>query len=386
MPNNKWKRIALTQPEFKGGGGESILAWAIEALKDVYDITVITTDKIDLRFMNSFYRTNLQSEDFNICRVFPLLSLFPRSLYILKRHLVMLYCKRVSKQFDLFFSTQNEMDFGVKGIQYIHFPVHAGNLEIDSQQNSGVWNQRDSTIRRIYQWISASISGYKEAGVRHNLTLVNSGWTKELVKSAYGIESKIIYPPVLSDISIRPWKERENGFVCIGWIRPEKQIEKVIDILSLVRNKGFDIDLHIIGSVWDKAYSKKLFGSYEHTNNWLHFEGVVDRDTLASIIAQHRFGIHGFTNEHFGIAVAEMVKAGCIVFVPDGGGQTEIVGLDDRVIYQNEEDAVEKIIKILQDQDAQELLTSEMILHGAHYSSEQFVNSVRSMVKEILRG
>ena len=43
-------------------------------------------------------------------------------------------------------------------------------------------------------------------------------------------------------------------------------------------------------------------------------------------MATHRYGIHGMREEHFGMAPAEMARAGAIVWVPRGGGQTEIVG------------------------------------------------------------
>lgn len=374
------KRIALVHPEIKGGGGESVLAWTIQALMDNYSVTVITTDEINLNFINSFYKTNLQKGQFGFCRVFPLAALSPRRLYVLKRHLIMRYCKSISRQFDIFFSTQNEMDFGVRGIQYIHFPVHADNSILEVNTTSRDWHQRDSQIHTIYRRASIAVSDFREQGIRRNITVVNSNWTKELVKKAYNIESNVVFPPVLSDISPRPWKERENGFVCVGWIRPEKQIDKVIEIVSLVRRKGFDIDLHIIGPVWDKAYSNKLLTTFAHNNNWLHFEGALDRIALSNIIGQHRFGIHGYQNEHFGVAVAEAAKAGCIVFVPDGGGQREIVDFNYRVIYQNEKDAVEKIIKILRDQHAQEEISQEMMLRGARFSSGRFVEQIRKLV------
>jgi glycosyltransferase involved in cell wall biosynthesis len=41
-----------------------------------------------------------------------------------------------------------------------------------------------------------------------------------------------------------------------------------------------------------------------------------------------RYGIHGMLDEHFGMAPAELAAAGCIVFVPNDGGQVEIVDDD----------------------------------------------------------
>ena len=40
----------------------------------------------------------------------------------------------------------------------------------------------------------------------------------------------------------------------------------------------------------------------------------------------------------------KMLKGGCIPFVPNDGGPVEIIGGDKRLIYQSEEEAVEKII------------------------------------------
>ena len=68
-----------------------------------------------------------------------------------------------------------------------------------------------------------------------------------------------------------------------------------------------------------------------------------------TLIPQHRYGIHGMTGEHFGIAPAELQLAGCLTFVPSDGGQTEIVEGDERVMYHDVDDAVRKISHVLSD-------------------------------------
>jgi len=59
------------------------------------------------------------------------------------------------------------------------------------------------------------------------------------------------------------------------------------------------------------------------------------------------YGIHANRDEHFGIAPAEMMASGCIVFVHNGGGQVEIMGRDLRLCYQTDKAAVEKILGIV---------------------------------------
>ncbi len=49
------------------------------------------------------------------------------------------------------------------------------------------------------------------------------------------------------------------------------------------------------------------------------------------------------------MAPAELARAGCIVWVPRGGGQMEIVGDEPALMYDSEDDAVAKIVRTLED-------------------------------------
>ena len=60
--------------------------------------------------------------------------------------------------------------------------------------------------------------------------------------------------------------------------------------------------------------------------------------------------------EHFGMAPAEMVRAGMIVWVPNGGGQVEIVGNDPRLVYESDEQAIDQIVQVLGNPDEQRRL------------------------------
>jgi len=378
------KSIAIVHPDIKGGGGEAVLAWTLEALKRDYRLTVITIDNVDVSFFNNFYGTSLSQDEFSVSRICPFLARFPHTLYLFRRHLVMRYCKAIKEEYDMFFSTQNELDFGVRGMQYIHFPVHADELMRELNQLPKHRFYKDSYLRNLYKYVCIRLSNFDKAGIGQNVTLVNSDWTGNLVKGVYNIQNTTVYPPVFFNNPVLAWGDRENGFISIGWIIPQKNFDKIINVLSAVRNNGFDIHLHIIGPVRDKAYAAQILRLCELNQEWLFFEGLISRSDLVNFIARHRFAIHGMEHEHFGIAVAEAAKGGCIVFIPNGGGQREIVDFDYRVIYQDEEDAVKKIITILRDRHVQEMLSSEMLLRSALFSPEYFMDRVRSLVKDII--
>ena len=81
----------------------------------------------------------------------------------------------------------------------------------------------------------------------------------------------------------------------------------MIEIIGAVRDAGFDVHLHIIGPVGDRFYYREI-KKMQRKNSWIILEGLVDRQKLTSIISEHKYGIHGRSNEHFGIGVVEMIK------------------------------------------------------------------------------
>ncbi|MEO0236271.1 MAG: glycosyltransferase [candidate division WOR-3 bacterium] len=120
----------------------------------------------------------------------------------------------------------------------------------------------------------------------------------------------------------------------------------------------------------------------KENSKWLFIEEGLSRSELIRLISRHRYGIHGKINEHFGIAVAEMVKLGLIVFVHNSGGQVEIVQ-DPALIYNAEEDAVIKIERILRDESLQISLHQTLLKRGLIFSVEAFTEKIRQLTEEL---
>jgi glycosyltransferase involved in cell wall biosynthesis len=179
------------------------------------------------------------------------------------------------------------------------------------------------------------------------------------------------------------WDERENGFVCVGRVAPEKRMDAVIGILHQVRQHGFDIHLHILGGQDDSPFAKKVQALASRHRPWVFLEGRVAGETKRELMARHRFGINGRKSEPFGIAVAELVKAGCLTFVPNGGGQTEIVD-HPSLIFDNDDDAIHKIVSALENPPLQTALADHLRERSPELSTERFQGTVRSLVAEFL--
>ena len=99
-------------------------------------------------------------------------------------------------------------------------------------------------------------------------------------------------------------------------------------------------------------------------------------------MATHRYGIHGMREEHFGMAPAEMIRAGLIVWVPRGGGQVEIVGDEPALTYETEEEAASAILRVITDPAEQDRLRRHLAERSSLFGTDRFVKEVRSIVAQ----
>ena len=359
------RKIAILHPHFGWGGGEAVCVWAIHALKDEFDIDLIVTEKdVTIYKINNFYETNFSDHDFNIINIF-----FPIRGYLLQNHLTQRYFKNNSKKYDFAISTNNEMDFGKKGIQYIHYPI--------------LKKGKKNILKKLYKKIVFSLSKYQFKSMQNNLTLTNSLWTKRQIKKIYNLESKVLYPSLVGKFPLIKEEEKQEGFVCIGRITPAKEFEKVIEILSEVKKKFPSITLDIIGYIEDKKYFKKIEDMVNKKSDWIKIRTNLSHKEIKESIIKFKYGIHGMKNEHFGIVILEMIKAGVIPFVANDGGQVEIVD-DENLIYRDKEDAVKKIEKILGNSLLQKKVFKKVQEQNKKFSKEVFAKQISEIVNKFI--
>jgi glycosyltransferase involved in cell wall biosynthesis len=214
--------------------------------------------------------------------------------------------------------------------------------------------------------------------------VANSRWTAAVLEREFGLVAhRVQFPPVPAAFPAVPWIEREDGFVCIGRVVPEKRMDAVIRILEQVRLRGHNVHLHILGGLGDSPFGQKVKQLAAGRHEWVFLEGRTIGEEKRNLIARHRYGINARDNEPFGIAPAELVKGGCITFVA-GGGQTEIVD-DSMLTFTDEHDAVTKIEAVLASAGLQENLRRHLAGRAQEFSTEKFMRTVRELVSEFLR-
>lgn len=377
------KRVLLVQPSLQPpGGGNGVAAWALQALATEHRVTVLSWEPVDVGPINRFFGTTLRGGDFDSI-VVPrtwrlLLDHLPVPAMLLRLSLLMRHTRTVSAGFDVIFGFHNETDFGRRGIQYIHYPSYLRpRPSVDLR-----WYHATPAVSMYYAFADG-VAGFSLDRLKANLTLVNSNWTGERVRALLGGDPVTIYPPVEGTGSGLPWEERTTRFLAVGRISPEKEFDRLIRIVSRVRTVAPDMQLTIVGTS-DRRSARafqRLQAQARSLGNWVQFRNNISREELRGLMASHRYGIHGMREEHFGMAPAEMVSAGMIVWVPGGGGQTEIVGDEPALMYDTEEEAAGKIRTVLESNQEQERLRRLLAARTPLFSTDRFVREIRDLVR-----
>ncbi len=380
------RRVLLVQPSMQPpGGGNGVAAWMLQALVADHDVTVLTWWPIEVAPINRFFGTSLRQSDFATHVVPPSWSHIsdhlPVPAALLRSSLLMRYTRRIIDGFDVIVGVHNETDYGRRGIQYVHYPTYLRpRPDVDLR-----WYHRYTPLLTAYYAASDRLAGFSVERMKANLTLANSDWTASRIRSFLGIEARTLYPPVVAAAGGPEWSERQRGFLAMGRLSPEKEYERVMRIVARVRRHAPGVTLTIIGT-WDAAthgYYKSLVdlaASLDPDRSWFAIRRDLSRDEVRGVLTNTRYGIHGMREEHFGMAPAEMVRAGMIVWVPDGGGQVEIVGEAPELRFASEEQAVEAISRVIGDEEQQRRLRAHLAAQGERFGVERFTAAVRDIV------
>lgn len=369
-------QIAIFHPTFiPMGGAESVAMNAISALQDRHETTLVTMNYPGIDVLNEYYGT--QVTPLPVCRVPPIGKVLSRTNIPSRFELSRLRKEAFRRSFDadkydIIFSTQNEYNLGEDSIQYIHYP--------SNPKSAGSFH------RFIYNYIWKKLGNHKLKQIQESTLLANSKWTADITSDVYRKRPHVVYPPIDTQDLVTntlPWKDRENGFVSIGYVRPSKNIINNIDIVTKLRKQGYDVHLHIIGPIEDTKYGDSVISTASESDG-IFIEGKVTRKELVDYVTSHKYGLHGKINEHFGMAVAELSAGGALPFVHNSGGQREIVGEQAELTYDNTLNAADTIQSVLRRDDGGRSLREDLPDVEKKFGKSRFKSQIREIIEEKL--
>jgi glycosyltransferase involved in cell wall biosynthesis len=243
------------------------------------------------------------------------------------------------------------------------------------------WYHRIPGLLGAYRGFCQRLSRGSNAGLRRNLSLANSAFVAGKIKDVHGVESRVLYPPVPGDFPDIPWERRRAAAVAVGRMHCCKRWEMAVEIVDLVRREGLDLSLTLIAHRDDPEYGQRM-AALAASRPWFRILSDLSREQLAWEVAQHRYGLHTMENEHFGIAVAELLRAGCIPFVHDSGGPVEIVGGRAELRFPDATAGARAVASAMRDPARQEGLRQFLAGRRNLFSAEEFCDSLRRLAGE----
>lgn len=359
------------------GGAEMVAAWILEALKDEHEVMVFGWTEPDFALRNRFYGTSLSPAQVAFEQPKPWVKEALRlaganlsnTIAFQRFAAFMRLSRAISASSDLPISPLDEFDFGVPGLQYIHYPWLADALgKASPDRRAG---------RRPWQ----RISGLSMERVRANGTAANSRFTARILREKVGIEAEVIHPPCPGAFPDRPWDERTDNVVMIGRLVPDKNFDLAVDVVRRVRVEAGDVRLIVIGNSLGVGWRRRAqVRRALESEPWIELREEVDRTELGAVISESRWGIHAMEEEPYGIAVAELVRAGCIPITRRTGGPPEITGEDERLRFDSAEEGAAKLLALMSSETDREQLRGMLRRRAQGLGPDEFVRRIRRWV------
>lgn len=365
-------RILMVQRSLSPpGGGNAVAAWMVHALARDHEVATLTLEDWSEAETNAFYGTSIPAG--RIVKHVPVapwrwLSGVPEHrLARLRMCAVLRAARPLAAGHDLTITADNFAAFAKPGVQYVHLPFRLRPVPA-----------RLRAVVEVYFAACERIAGAPWTDAARNVTLANSQWTAARLEQLGEVSTPaVLYPPVLDPGEGLPWRERDDTFLCIGRFHGSKRIELAMAIAGRARAASLpNARLIIVGSPVDGEYTSRIRGLAARYGDWIEFREDLPRVELNRLMGRSRYGLQAMADEHFGMATAEMTRAGCLVFAHDSGGSPEVLNHEQALLWSTEGEAVRKIVN-LRDVDA---LRARLTTHARMFSTERFVERIRAIV------
>jgi glycosyltransferase involved in cell wall biosynthesis len=378
-------RVVIGHPYLGRGGSEARVMWLIEALKLDCDLTVVTTGGWDLQALNRAYGTQVQPQDAEV-RLAPFPRLLQRyPLAMLRWAYFQRFCRQIADQFDVRISAYNCTDWGLPAIQFIaDFAWDPVSRNIDGGAPPGLF-YRNTPLRKAYlAWARSLMRPSGRDPLRQDWVVANSHWSARKLAEMGSRVRSVIYPSVWQAFPLAPWEQRENAFVSLSRIAPEKRIEDIIQILDAVRRRGYFVNLYLAGSLGHDGYGRYIEDLCRRHADWIRPVGYVSGEAKIALLTRCRYSMSARPHEAFGIAVAEMVRAGCIPFVCSTSGAAEVVD-HSALLFSNTAEAEERVVNVLDSEQLQGELRNHLARQSERFSLQQTIEGARRVVAGFLQ-
>jgi alpha-1,2-mannosyltransferase len=262
-----------------------------------------------------------------------------------------------------------------KTLVYVHYITDYPMDQLAPSRHDSIKGSLKKVYMKPWLFISNNIDiSYKLDYIKRATILTNSIYTKNVIKTAWGVDSTVIYPPCPQYSFPLGIQEERCDVVCsMGRFTPQKNYEMIIKLAQCLPNVRFEL----VGSVAknDIPYLEKLTNAAPK-NTTFHVNATVQEKM--DVLKQSRVLIHSFIDEPFGIALIEAMSAG-VIPVTHNSGAARVDGLiPESNRYDDVDSAIAAITNALSTWKAQKALRLREFAKS--FSAESFRENLKDFI------
>jgi glycosyltransferase involved in cell wall biosynthesis len=258
-------------------------------------------------------------------------------------------------------------------ISYVHTPVrYAWDLREEYLREAGL-------SKGIKKFLANLVLDYiKKFDLktidRVDYFIANSQFVRKRIRRIYGMDAKVIYPPV--DVhKFKFNKNKEDFYIVVSRLEPYKKVHLIVEAFTRIRDKK----LIIIGTGSQMKRIKEIAGKN------IEILGYQKDDVVKDYLERAKAFVHA-AEEDFGIAMVEAQACGTPVIAFRKGGASEIVveGKNGILFDMQSPETIIEAIKRL-DKMYDRLNLAEIRENALRFSKERFRKEFKDFVEDVLR-
>lgn len=347
------------------GGAERVLQAFLELFPEA-DLYTLLYDKKKTfgLFEGNIKKTSVLDHPFVRRRHRAFIPLMPFATWLLRHR----------EPYDLVISSTAGYGKGIRvnapyHISYCLSPLRYA-WEIDYLKNLpfSPWPLTQGILHPIARWLRA---WDKKAADQVNLFVADSRFIAEKVKSYYGREAQVVYPPVDTKVFYpEPTMHRKEYFLMVG---------------RLLYYKGFDLGIKTFNRL---KKSLKIIGSGPEMKKlrtlsdprYIEFTPFISDDELRRMYSDAKALVFPQI-EDFGLVAAEAQACGLPVVALNKGGGKEIVEHRRTGVLFNEQ-SLESLTSAIEDFERMSFDRSYIARRAKRFSKDVFKDAMRGIIRE----
>ena len=393
MVNDMMKNVLLYYSfSFSFGGGEHLPLSLIAALQKTSNLTVALDLPSNLERAAQIFGIEIDTSRLKIVQVTPP-DYEPTHHNAYTSWYRSRQLKKLAKNADVCISAANIMDFGRPAHHFINMLAFGDDAFTAYAQNHGVrlpiglpTRAKRFLVHSVLKPILGMRSKQSIICDKREHIYPNSHFVEKLMTDFYGpFNSSVFYPPTLFETESVSTRDSLK-VIYIGRIVPEKRITELIDIVERARAiTGLAVTFHIAGRLDQAPFYGKKLSQLAEERNWLKLLGALYGEEKERFLLSGSYALHAERIEAFGISIAEYLKSGNIVIVPDEGGACEVID-NPALTYKTNEEAASILARLLMDATFRNTQRELCGKRARLFSRKAYLERQRNLLQHILGG